>query len=107
MQAIAAVSTFLSLIPALLLLVGSSWLIISFVEDITNDLDVLNSIGRMSQRCHRMKKQYFCNIINLHTELKGLSRIKKKVVEEENDTKYIFHLFVSDLLMILMEYLNS
>ena len=61
---------------------------ISFVEDITNDLGGLN-VGEMSQRNHRIMKERFCNIIQVHTDVKQLSKVKieDKIIE---NTKKLF-----------------
>lgn len=86
-QAVAAISTFLSFIPTICLLCGSCFLIIAFVDDISNDLDILNNIdgGGMSRPCHRIVKERFCNTIQFHTDLKGLVTVKY-VEKKENDT---------------------
>lgn len=71
-QTVASLSCILSIVPAICLLVGLCWLIISFVEDVTNDLNALN-IGQNTERSRRIMKERFCSIIQLHMELKQLS----------------------------------
>lgn len=56
----------------LCLMVGTCWLIITFVKDIFDDLLKLN-MRRASRRHGRELKTRFCYIIQLYAEVKQLS----------------------------------
>lgn len=58
--------------PTILFYAGSCGLIITFVEDITNDLEFLNVIKASNQNWSK-KRADFCNIIQLHMKVKRLS----------------------------------
>lgn len=52
-------------------LIGSCWLIVSFVNDITNDLPLLN-VGGASNRNEITKR--FCRIVEFYMDVKQLSK---------------------------------
>lgn len=57
--------------PTLGFYAGSCWLFVAFIEDITNDLELLNVDGASSHH-HKKVKKYFGQIIQLHTDVKQL-----------------------------------
>lgn len=78
------VQIFLSLI--LCFYVGFCWLIISFVKDVTNDLDVLTHNG--ADRSGKHISEIFYEIIDLYSNVKQLSEelialSKEKILKEQ------------------------
>lgn len=53
---------------------GSCWLFISFVIDITNDLELLNAAGKSKSNQGRIKAmERFCNLVKAYINVKQLS----------------------------------
>lgn len=52
--------------------IGSCWLFVSFAKDITSDLDLLNIAGK-SNRSRLKIRERFCNIVQVHSNVKELS----------------------------------
>lgn len=65
----------LSVISTTCLLIGSCRLFISFIKDITNDLEFFNSSGMSTNRNYIKMKERFCKIIKNYVEVKQLSQL--------------------------------
>lgn len=72
-------------IPLLCFLFGSCYLFITFVEDITIDLCHFNATVS-TKYSEKMLTKNFCNIIQLHSDVKELSNI----LDNRNELK-VFH----------------
>lgn len=59
--------------PVLSFFIGSGWLAITFIEDITNDLAQLNSLKTLNKNKSKELKERFCYIIRFHSDAKQLS----------------------------------
>lgn len=72
-ETISAFYTNMLLISIACPFIGSSWLIISFLKDITTDLTHLK-VGKLSDHKNRRKlHRHFCRILQLHSDTKQLS----------------------------------
>lgn len=76
-----------SVVSTLCLMVGSCWLIMAFVKDISNDLLKLY-MGRASYRYRWELKVRFCSIIQLYSELKQLSTLVIQYSNTPNHNDY-------------------
>lgn len=70
-QCLEAITTISSLLPMMCFLAGSCWLLVYFIEDITNDLSRFNLKSEKKANA-RKKNEQFCNIMKLHGNLKRL-----------------------------------
>lgn len=61
-------------LSAICFLVGSCWMFISFANDMTNNLHLLN-IGGKSEENHVKMKERLCNVVNFFSDVKELSDI--------------------------------
>lgn len=61
------------IVPNLCLLIGTSWLMIAFVKDISDELLKLN-IRRASHRHRWELKVRFCSVVQLYADVKQLSK---------------------------------
>lgn len=72
-QTVSALSTNMILICVACPFMGSCWLIISFLEDVLNDLEHLK-VGKLSIEGNRQKlRMHFCRVIALQSDVKQLS----------------------------------
>lgn len=79
LEAISEFCLFFYIVPNLCLLVGTSWLLIAFLKDISNDLLKLY----VHRKCHQYRWELnvrFCQIIQLYSDVKQLS---KKILSEK------------------------
>lgn len=79
-MAFSMISLILSFIATVSFLIGSCWLFISFMKDLTNDLGFLNVGGSKTNESRRKMKQRFCKIIQDYLSVKELSRHSRKKV---------------------------
>ena len=56
--------------PVIGYMIGSCWLFISFIEDITTEFLLLNSSEASSNQNDKEFKENFCNIIQLYSDVK-------------------------------------
>lgn len=73
LQAITTFSSNMLFICMLCPLLGSCWMIISFLKDITNDLAHLKIRKLSNENSHAKLKHQFCRVIALHSDVKQLS----------------------------------
>lgn len=71
-QAIEAYFTLYCVPPVIAFMIGSCWLFCAFIEDITSELHVLSTKSKPNGSHNKMKTE-FCNIIQLHSDVKQLS----------------------------------
>lgn len=87
---------FLCITPTMVFFSASCWVFITFVEDVTNDLAILN-IGGMAQRsCDKMRKR-FLKIIHLHSVVKQLSVTNILDPSHQNQLQQIFFISIHRL----------
>lgn len=73
--------------------IGSSWILISLVEDITNDLSLLIRV-KDTDSLREMKNDFY-NIIQHHSNAKQLSEKRKKKSFHKTMKKFFKFLFIS------------
>lgn len=71
-QCVAIYATVFCAIPLVHLFIGTLWLSISFVEDVTNDLQFL-TVDQSSNQNYMESRQHFCNIVHFYGNAKQLS----------------------------------
>lgn len=67
----------LTFIPLMSFLIGSCWIIIVCIKDISNDLSFLKP-DEISNKSAADLKEPFCNIVKLYSDVKELSKIVYK-----------------------------
>lgn len=73
-QTIESFFTVYSACPILCIVVGSCWLFIAFVRELTSELPTLNAAIKSSdERRHLHVKKQLCEIIELYSDVKQLS----------------------------------
>lgn len=70
---VSAFGNFLGIIATICLSVGFSWLLISFAESITNDVNILNAMNGRCVENHVEMKKFFKIIIEDFSDMKQLS----------------------------------
>lgn len=73
--------TVFSFVPIISFFVGSAWLAITFIEEITNDLTELNLITKASHQNNNNNnelKERFCYIIRFYSDTKQLSAMQSE-----------------------------
>lgn len=78
-QTLAAYFTLVCLASVLCFLVGSCWLFITFIEDITQNLFVWNN-DKTANRNHEDRLKCYCNIIQSYVDVNQLSTEENLVV---------------------------
>lgn len=81
--------------PCICFLNGTSWLFISFVQDIANDLEQLNG-DQFSNRCDQVTTEYFRSITKSYTHVKQLSGSWCRSLKRNHWTKSFFHRLVDE-----------
>lgn len=66
-------------VPLLGFIMGSCWLLITFVKDITNDLSFLKA-DEINSRNDMELKEIFCKTVKFYSTVKGLSNNEKRLV---------------------------
>lgn len=74
-------ATFICVMPIVVFLIGCCWLFIAFVKDISNDLPLLNEFKTCDRQIQQQRIEAFCNIIELFSDAKQLSRKTHKVLK--------------------------
>lgn len=70
-------------VPLLGILVGSCWLTVAYVNDISDELAFLES-NKMSKKSANELKEPFCKTINLYSDAKELSNHQLQIQHDHN-----------------------
>lgn len=86
-QTIESFCTVYSACPILCIVVGSCWLFIAFVKDLTSELPVLNAAIKSADE--RQLNVNFCEIIKLYSDVKQLSEVKPLGTAVESKSNWL------------------